>query len=148
MMTILTIRSIFSTEMWHAARRVWWVILSLLLCLTISGCNTYNQNSCTWAGAQAGLGQSFNTPACHNPNLIFDQPSPPKPSQRYAGVPSDQFYRSDWPLADVPSGYADQGEQVVYREYRYDNQYISPDNCPRQFFSRQIQGYRVGSMSR
>jgi hypothetical protein len=147
-MAFFTAKPIFSTENTILARRAWWVILSLLLCLTISGCNTSNQNKCDWGGAQASLGQSFTTPACHNPRFIFDQPSPPRPSQRYAGVPSDQFYRSDWPLADQPTGYADQGETVVYREYRFDDQYISPDNCPRQYFSRQIQGYRVQTMSR
>jgi len=79
----------------------------------------------------------------HYPNFIFDGGAD---SARQ--ISSEDFGRYEWPGGAQAQTYVSGGEQISYREYFYDDQYVNSSGQPRVRFHRQIRGYRVGQQYR
>lgn len=77
------------------------------------------------------------------PNFIFDADA-----DTVRQVSSEDFGRYEWPGGAQTRTYVSQGEQISYREYFYDDQYVNSSSEPQVRFRRRIQGYRVGRQYR
>ena len=115
-----------------------------LLIVTFCGCNSYDSQRIISARQRQNRFTEINE--SRNPILLFGPPSTnPNPHYR---VSAESFGRYDWPVAQVPQGYASHGESITYQEYSYSNQYLSGDNVPRYHYQRQSRSLKVGAHTR
>ena len=113
----------------------------LILFLSIFGCQTCSKKTaprktyiCVEQKQQRG-----------NPSLIFDMPIF---AHRKRTVSAEDFRRSEWPVSSMAVGHVSHGEEISYREYRYDDQWLGGNSKPHQNFHRRLRGYRSGAISR
>ncbi len=115
-----------------------------LLFVTSGGCNSYESNSIITAQQRQHFYDQAN--ASRNPVLLFG--SPGSYSNSPSRVSPESFGRYEWPIAQVPQGYASYGETTTYQETVYSNSYMSGDNVPRFHYQRRLRTYKTGSQFR
>jgi len=119
--------------------------MGFTLVLTISGCSSYEKSSGEFWRSEYRPYSPLITGA-YSPSFIFGNQQKTGTKPYY--VDSQQYHRVPWPTSDQAIGYVNDSEIITYREYRYDNRYISSDNQPKNHFHSYLRGYRVGQKYR
>lgn len=116
-------------------------MLTILILVALAGCQ--NQDDKLDPSRFQYNRYAQHLTGAHYPNFMFD-------GDAYSArqVSSEDFGRYEWPGGAQTQTYVSEGEQISYREYFYDDQYVSSNNQPRVNFHRRIQGYRTGRQYR
>lgn len=121
------------------------LIMGFSFLLTLSGCSSYEKSpGKSWRSEYRPYSPPIT--GAYSPSFIFGNQQ--KTGTRPYYVDSQRYHRSPWPTSDQAIGYVNDSEIITYREYRYDNRYISSDNQPRNHFHSYLRGYRVGQKYR
>ena len=116
-------------------------MLTILIVVAMTGCQNQDKKNDSSQFRYNRYAQHLT--GSHYLNFIFDGYVPTTRQ-----VSSEDFGRYEWPGSAQTQTYVSDGEQISYREYFYDDQYVSSRSEPRVRFHRRIQGYRTGQQYR
>lgn len=112
------------------------LLIAILFCLNIYGCNSYKDKDVTWIESIYG-----NKHITYNPNFIFDTIAQ-HPGNGH--IDSEMFSRKSWPTSQDAYGYVNAGEIITYHHEFSDDQYLTESGKPRNRYHYRSHQYKVG----